>query len=76
MKLKESEILKLIKEGRNTTRELIISMFDFKRSEARTYNPKYSKYYYKLRMKLREMENERLISKVANAGEYEFYVKR
>jgi len=75
MKFKTNEILKLIKEGRNTTRELIITMFNFKRSEARTYNPKYNRYYHQLRIKLREMEEKELISKIANAGEYEFYVK-
>jgi len=75
MKFKTNEILKLIKEGRNTTRELIIAMFDFKRSEARTYNPKYNRYYHQLRVKLRGMEEKGVISKIANAGEYEFYVK-
>jgi len=75
MKFKTAEILKLIKEGKNTTRELIIAMLNFKRSEARTYNPKYNRHYYQLRMKLKEMENKEIISKTANAGEYEFYVK-
>ena len=75
MKFKTNEILKLIKEGKNTTRELIIAMLNFKRSEARTYNPKYNRHYYQLRVKLRGMEEKGAISKIANAGEYEFYVK-
>ena len=76
MKYKSSEILQLIKEGKKTSKEIIIAMFNFKRSEAKTSNPKYSRYYIPLTIKLKEMEREGVISRIANASEYELYIKR
>ena len=76
MKFKTSEILQLVREGKNTTKEIIISKLKFKRSEAKTSNPKYARHYSRLMPKLRQMENEGLISKIANASEYEFYLKK
>lgn len=75
MKFNTSEILKLIKEGKNTTKEIIIVKFKFKRDEAYTSNPKYSRYYTPLRVKLQQMERDGLISRIANASEYELYLK-
>jgi len=76
MKFNTNQILKLIKEGKKTTKEIIISKFKFKPSEARTSNSKYSRYYIPLRIKLMQMEKDGLISRIANAGEYELYLKK